>query len=157
MSFRLFQYALPAEPELADLNAFLASHRIATVHREVVATPSGPLLLFLVECVPGARQERDDRTSASARIDYRETLSEEQFAVFSSLREVRKRVAEADGVPVYAIFSNAQLAEMVQRKAVVASEMSKIDGVGKGRVDKYAAAFLPTLVQAFPVGSPPES
>ena len=46
MPFRLFQYTLPAVPDLTDLNTFLLAHRVATVQREIVTTPAGPLLLF---------------------------------------------------------------------------------------------------------------
>ena len=49
MRFRLFQYPLPAPTELDDLNAFVASQRIATVTHHLVQTPGGGMLVFVVE------------------------------------------------------------------------------------------------------------
>ena len=43
--------------------------------------------------------------------DYKQVLKPEEFEVFSRLREWRKGVAEKEGVPVYVVFSNEQLAE----------------------------------------------
>jgi ribonuclease D len=48
-------------------------------------------------------------------------------------------------VPAYAIFTNEQLAEIVQRKLRTASALGEIEGVGKARVDKYGALFLALL------------
>jgi superfamily II DNA helicase RecQ len=147
MRFRLFQYPLPADPELQDLNAFVASRRVATVSHHVVTQVSGGLLLFVVETVgDGAARSS---AAGTARVDYRELLSSEDFALFSKLRSERRRVAEAEGVPVYTVFSNAQLAEMVQKRVTHVSAMGDIEGVGKARVEKYAPRFLPILSEAF--------
>ena len=54
--------------------------------------------------------------SGRGKIDYREVLSPEDFAVFARLRQLRKEIAQADAVPVYTIFTNDQLAQMVQSR-----------------------------------------
>lgn len=155
MAFRLFQYALPADPAMTDLNTFLLAHRVATVQREIVTTPAGPLLLFVVEFIATAgttgkaASSPAPSSSSTSRVDYRDVLSEADFAVFTTLREIRKQLADADGVPLYAIFSNAQLAAMIQEKCTTVAGMLKIEGVGKARTDKYSEAFLPTLLTAF--------
>ncbi|MCF1182035.1 HRDC domain-containing protein [Marichromatium gracile] len=61
---------------------------------------------------------------------------------------MRKTLAEQAGVPVYAIFSNEQMAEMVTRRVETASALSEIAGVGEARVEKYGAAFLEVLGKA---------
>lgn len=155
MPFQLFQYALPTDPDLSELNSFLLAHRIATVQREIVTTTAGPLLLFIVEylAVNGSAGKKGTSAAASpsstSRIDYRDVLSESEFSVFTTLREIRKQLAEADGIPVYAVFSNAQLATMIQEKCTTVAGMLKIEGVGKVRTDKYAEAFLATLATEF--------
>ena len=50
------------------------------------------------------------------RVDYKAILPPDEFEVFSRLRELRKDIAQAEAVPVYALFSNEQLAQMVQRR-----------------------------------------
>ena len=134
MNYRLFQYALPAPPELEDLNAFLASHRVASVAQEWVQGPAGPMLVFLVQTLDGPRPAT---RASESRIDYRAVLDDDQFQLFSRLRDERKKIAHEEGIPVYAVFSNAQLAEIVKSKATTAEELRAIDGLGKARVERY--------------------
>ncbi len=62
---------------------------------EVVLKGSDPYLLFVVEYLdgPGA-----GKASRPPKVDYREELSDADFAVFSALRDWRKVRAEAEGV-----------------------------------------------------------
>ena len=83
------------------------------------------------------------------KIDYRETLSPADFAVFARLRDVRKEMAQAEGVPVYTIFTNEQLAQMVQSRATTKAALEKIAGVGDARIEKYGARMLEVLAQAW--------
>ena len=149
MRFRLFQYPLPADPELADLNAFLAGRRVATVSQHIVPQTGGALLVFVVETVGSPSRDSSGASPPSPKVDYRELLSEEDFALFSKLRGERRRIAEAEGVPVYAVFSNAQLADMVRKRLATAAALAGIEGVGQARIDKYAQHFLAILTEAF--------
>ena len=80
------------------------------------------------------------------KVDYKEVLKPEEFEVFSRLREWRKGVAEKEGVPVYVVFSNEQLAQAVQKKVSSKAALKEIEGVGDSRVEKYGAAVLERLV-----------
>ena len=53
----------------------------------------------------------------------------------------------------YALFTNEQLAAMVQSRVTTAAALEKIDGVGPARVEKYGAAMLAVLTAAMP-GTP---
>jgi len=75
-------------------------------------------------------------------VDYREELTESEFAVFSALRDWRKVRGETEGVPVYTIFTNAQLAEIVKKKVGTIAELGKVEGVGKSRIEKYGESLL---------------
>lgn len=46
------------------------------------------------------------------RTDYREILSPSEFALFAKLRELRKWLAAQEGVPVYAVLTNEQMAAL---------------------------------------------
>ena len=48
-------------------------------------------------------------------MDYKEILKSEDFAVFARLRDLRKEIAQAEAVPVYTVFTNEQLAQLVDR------------------------------------------
>ena len=78
-------------------------------------------------------------------MDYKEILPPADFVTFARLREVRKELAKAEQVPAYAIFTNEQLAEIAKILPVSAHALSKIEGVGESRVEKYGGQFLKVL------------
>jgi superfamily II DNA helicase RecQ len=134
-----------------DLNAFLVSHRVISVDRQLIA--DGPRSAWTV-CVTYVEGSGAGGSAAAlakkGRVDYREVLPPEMFQVFVRLRELRKKLADRDGVPPYALFNNEQLAEMVRRQVSSLTALGAIDGVGPARLEKYGAAFLEVL-QSFPV------
>ncbi len=131
-------------PEAAetDLNIFLRTHRVLTVRKELVNTQSeSPSWAIAVEYLEGV----PSRAGKTPSIDYREVLNEADFEVFRRLRDLRKELAEAEGKPVYTIFTNAQLAEMVQRKVDSLTGLKDIEGVGDAKVEKYGERFLEVM------------
>ena len=132
MNYRVFQYPLPAPPELEDLNAFLRAQRIASVSHHLAATAGGAMLVFVVESTgPGSSRPGGD---LAAKTDYRDQLTPADFAVFSRLREERKKWSDAEGIPVYTVFTNAQLAGMVTARVRSVEELAKVEGIGAIRV-----------------------
>jgi superfamily II DNA helicase RecQ len=149
MKLRFFVIPTRA-PQAAEveLNAFLASHRILRCDREFVADAGNSFWAVAVEWLEGTaapgKPERGQPGKAE-RVDYREVLSEADFALYARLRELRKALAEAAGVPPYAVFTNEQLAEVVTRKVASLAALAGIEGVGPARVEKYGAAILGEL------------
>ncbi len=135
-----------------ELNAFLRGHRILSVKRELVNESGTACWAVCVEYLTGTVAPAGSSTNGTGKgkIDYREKLSPEDFIVFSALRDVRKEIAERDGVPVYAVFTNEQIAEIVTKKADSLAALRKIDGVGDSRIEKYGERFL----AAIPPGAP---
>jgi superfamily II DNA helicase RecQ len=140
MKYRMFTYSVNDDGEMTELNSFLSSRRVLDVKYH--AADDGSKVVFMVEYIDGKCKVQD---SSRPRIDYRDRLPEEQFHKFSKLRDLRKQVADDAGIPVYNVFTNAQLAEMVESKIVTESELRKVAGVGKSRVDKYGESFLVLL------------
>ena len=144
MQFHLFQYPLPYDGNLNDLNSFLSNHRVVSVNREVVNCNGNQILLFTAETISGEVQES---VKSRQRVDYREQLSEDQYALFNLLRDERKRLADNDAIPVFGVFNNAQLAEMVTRKVSTITDIAEIKGIGKARSDKYGQAMVDIIVR----------
>lgn len=132
----------------AELNQFLGSHRVVSVDRQFVS--DGPRSVWAV-CVAYAdtsaqvQAPSDGAGGKKARIDYRETLSADQFQIFVKLRDWRKAISDKEAVPPYAVFTNEQLAEMVRRAVRSTVELGRIDGIGPSRIEKYGAAVLAIL------------
>ncbi len=127
-----------------ELNAFLASNRILSVKKELVCLETRAFWTFCIEYghSGAAVEKRDGRKD---RVDYKDVLNVKEFAVYSRLRELRKKLAEEKGVPAYAVFTNAQLAEMVQRNVRTHKDLSAIAGIGDARVAEFGDAFLACL------------
>jgi len=81
-------------------------------------------------------------------VDYKNVLSDADFELFSQLRDERKKLAEQAGVPVYAVVNNAHLAQIALQKPKTPSELMKIDGIGKGKCDKFGTALI-QVVQTY--------
>ena len=115
----------------AEMNAFLRSHRVLAVKKEFVSDGENSFWTFCVEYLESAPGGVGGTSlSGRPRVDYKEALAPEEFEVFSRLREWRKGVAEKEGVPVYVVFSNEQLAEMVKKKVSSKAALKEIEGVG---------------------------
>jgi ATP-dependent DNA helicase RecQ len=69
----------------------------------------------------------------------------EEEAAFQRLRGLRKRLADAEGVPAYIVFSDAVLRTMARRRPRTPAEMLRVPGVGPVKLERYGAAFLAEL------------
>lgn len=142
-TFKLNAYDSMAEEEL---NRFLRSRRIQKVEKHFVADGEDSFWSFCVSYLDGP--EKGD--SRAPKVDYREILPPDEFAVFSKLRDRRKEVAEKEGVPPYTVFTNEQLARMVQEKVRDLADVQKLPGIGAARLEKYAEPILEVLREALP-------
>jgi superfamily II DNA helicase RecQ len=143
MPYRFFTVpVLSSEEAEAALNRFCAEHRIATVEKQFVANGDGS---FWSICICYAEKDGDLGAGRKGKIDYREVLTERDFVVFAKLRALRKTIAEREGLPAYALFTNEQLAAMVRQRATSAAALAGIDGIGRARIEKFGNAFLDIL------------
>jgi len=70
---------------------------------------------------------------------------------------VRKQIAQEEAVPVYVVFTNEQLAQMVRSRVTTKEAMEQIEGVGDARIEKYGPMLLEHLKQQWDGGSPGEA
>jgi len=123
-----------------EINAFLSSHRILTLDRQLVSDGAGSFWALCVSYLePGRTSTRQERRS---KVDYREVLPPDEFEVFAHLRRKRKELAEKDGVPPYHVFTNEQLAAIVQQRIRSPKKLGSLSGVGPARISKYGQPIL---------------
>jgi superfamily II DNA helicase RecQ len=139
-----------------ELNRFLSSVRVVQLQREFVDQADNSFWSIAVEYLNG-----DPRTDGSAggerrrgRLDYKEILSTEDFDLFVKLRDWRKQRATEEATPVYTIFTNDQLAALVQQKVSTKEGLLAIEGVGHARVEKYGEAVLRILADEDRIETP---
>ena len=61
------------------------------------------------------------------------------------LKEVRTALAETAGIPVYAVFTNEQLAEIVRQKPTSLAKLQEIKGIGESKARSYGQACMDCL------------
>jgi superfamily II DNA helicase RecQ len=151
MAYRVFVVPVRDEgPAASELNGFLRSRRVLSVDRRWVEQGTESFWSFCVDYLEsgggGPSPAAAGKNGAlRGKVDYREILSPEDFAVFARLRQVRQEIAQGDAVPVYTIFTNEQLAQMVRGRATTRAALEKIAGVGDARIEKYGARVLGIL------------
>ena len=142
MAFAFFQLPANAGPELAaPLNSFLGTHRVVRVTREWCPAGTDSYWAFCVEYMEGAPAAG----TVTTKVDYKAVLPPEQFEVFARLRTLRKALAEREGQPVFAVFSNQQLADIVRRDCRTLDDLKGVPGIGESRVEKYGTEVLAVL------------
>jgi superfamily II DNA helicase RecQ len=150
MRIRIFTIdILDATQQQGDLNAFLASHKVLAVTKELVRVDERAYWTFCIEYGDSPSAPTADATEKKSKVDYKELLSADHFELFSRLRDVRRAMAERDDVPVYTILTNAQLAEIVQQRVRTREGLISVKGVGEARVKRFGDELLGCLQTLF--------
>lgn len=144
--------ALDSQAAETELNQFLANARVIHLDKEFAAAPQ-PGWSVCVQYEPSADRAapRGGGGGTSRKVDYREVLDEETFAIFAALRTWRKETAAEDGVPLYTVATNEQLAAMARDRVRSVAELERIDGFGGGRRAKYGKSLLAVCEREMPV------
>ncbi|MBF0240473.1 MAG: HRDC domain-containing protein [SAR324 cluster bacterium] len=150
LQVKFFSIPIKYEDEAeAELNAFLKTVRLITLQRELVCQENRFYWAIAVEYMEGNGKDPLSRDAIKKKIDYKETLSPENFAIFARLRDWRKETAAREAVQVYNVFMNDQLAAMVEKRITTKKGLGEIEGVGDARVEKYGDAVLAILKEEF--------
>jgi len=125
-----------------EINRFLRTVRVVNSQREFIAQGENSFWTLSVEYLPDVRAGESSKGRGKERIDYREVLSPEDFALFSKIREWRKQISAKQNLPVYAVLKNDQIARIAQARPLTKEALKGIEGIGDARADKYADDLL---------------
>lgn len=145
MQFRIFKISSSGDSAAEEaMNHFLRAHRVVSVSKELVQSPEGGAWCFCVEYLPGDEDQGGKRPfgQKSDRIDYKEVLSDADFALYVKLREVRKSAAAREAVPVYTVCTNQQMSLMAKQRPKTLTELKEIPGLGEAKAARFGAEFL---------------
>ena len=65
--------------------------------------------------------------------------------LFSILKNLRKQIARERGFPPYVVFQDPSLEEMATTYPTTREELAQINGVGKGKIEKFGNPFIETI------------
>jgi superfamily II DNA helicase RecQ len=117
---------------------------VLSIDRRWVEQGATSFWTFCVDYLDGEAIGSAGDRGVRGKVDYKEVLSPDEFTVFAKLRGARKEIAQAEAVPVYTIFTNEQLAQMVKARAATKGDLEKIAGLEDGRIEKYGARMPPS-------------
>tara|TARA_R110002050_G_scaffold231244_5_gene367004 strand:+ start:923 stop:2749 length:1827 start_codon:yes stop_codon:yes gene_type:complete len=66
-------------------------------------------------------------------------------ALFSKLRELRKRIADSEDIAPFIVFNDATLSELAQIQPTTSSQMLAIAGIGDVKLSRYGKAFMDVI------------
>jgi superfamily II DNA helicase RecQ len=127
VAFREHFYSVNEVPHVSCV----LTYQDAVVPPEAMA--SVPTLARQVLATPNGRRDRPDPTVG---------LAEPERVLFNTLREWRGRKAHEEGVPPYLVFTNRELIGIVQKRPDSPNALASINGIGPGKVKRYAAEIL---------------
>lgn len=96
---------------------------------------------------PTSYKERQEEEKASAKIKAPTQLKKERLRdeLFEHLRQIRKEIAQKEGIPPYLIFSDATLEEMAFRKPQTDDDMLAVSGVGEKKLVQFGYRFIKAI------------
>ena len=144
---RLYFATVPvADPNgvaAAELNRFLASHRVLGVERTLVAAGADSVWAICVTYdEPADAVAKKASARGPAAIDYREVLSPDDFTMYARLRDLRKKLSQEAGAPPYSVFTNEQLAAIVTGRIIELERLAAVPGIGQSRLRRFGGPFL---------------
>ncbi|PEY37543.1 DNA helicase RecQ [Bacillus cereus] len=78
------------------------------------------------------------------RVETRQIVQD--HPLFEVLREVRKEIAQGEGVPPFVIFSDQTLKDMCTKMPQSENELLQVKGIGEHKLVKYGSHFLQAVI-----------
>jgi superfamily II DNA helicase RecQ len=135
MQIRLFTLPIDENEELQnELNRFLRGHKVIDLEKKLVTMENSVLWCFCITYIEGNVINKE---AGKNKIDYKNILPEETFRIFSHLRAIRKKIAEEEGLPAYAILTDKEMAEIAKLEDINVNNMIKVHGIGDKKIEKF--------------------
>jgi superfamily II DNA helicase RecQ len=145
MQYKIITISIFNEGEVEDMNRFLRGNKVINVEKQLVVLNEGAFWSFCIHYI--GVENKEYRSSEKEKVDYKNILDEPTFAVFSKLRIIRKKIADNDAIPAYAIFTDAELSKIAVLDEITEKKMLSIHGIGEKKVEKYGKILCNMLTE----------
>lgn len=125
-----------------ELELFIRSHVVAKVSEKFYERGGELYLVIFILYQEGIENTKPKITKIKPkedkRVDYRGNLSSDsERALYDKLRDWRKEIAGKEGVPVFMLFTNQLLVDVIRAKPTSKGKLSEIKGFGESKIAKY--------------------
>jgi ATP-dependent DNA helicase RecQ len=90
-------------------------------------------------------KEAETRAARGRKAGPIEAVAPGDAALLDRLRDLRRELAAAEGVPAYVIFHDRSLIDMAARKPASLDAFAEVHGVGEAKLAKYGNRFLAAI------------
>lgn len=142
MQIKIFNIPIGGEEvQTEELNLFLRANKIIDIKKDLALIDGNSCWTFCITYLLNGKPTENENTRQSQKVDYKEVLEPEAFERFTNLRKLRREVAEQEAVPAFAVFTDAELAELAKCNPLTLRDMAKVPGIGKKKMEKYGSVF----------------
>ena len=124
---------------LEKCNLFLRSNKILAVESSFASSHNMKWSVF-IKYIPS--NQKKIVHAHTDRIDYKEVLSEQEFARFAKMRDARKVMSEEMQIPAYVIFTNEELSQLSKLDKLTIENISSVDGIGVKKKERFGQRFI---------------
>jgi ATP-dependent DNA helicase RecQ len=118
----------------------------------------GQLTVSLKKFQVAEKADKQTRASKKAAADAAAAgAGTPEAKLFERLRQLRKRIADEQGVPPYVVFTDTTLQEMAREQPTSRIAMLSVSGVGMKKFETYGEAFIEAIVQHGPPRAVPDT
>jgi ATP-dependent DNA helicase RecQ len=117
------------------------TYRTLTLTPRGIAVLRGEEIVYQRDNILAQVHQKVTRTTQQSLTD----LTEDEQAVFETLRLKRLDLARQQGVPPFVIFSDATLVAMTKERPQTLEQMHAVPGIGEKKLQQYGDAFLAIL------------
>ena len=142
----------------ATLSGFVRDKVILAVRDHFFQVGSTPHLALVIEYrlpAPTSSGKPDGR-SQTRTDELRDSLPPAEREVFDLLRSWRARLAQDEGLPAYAVLTNAQLEAVARRRPASRSALLEVSGLGRKKAERYGKDLLAIVGRASAEAAPTE-
>ncbi len=120
--------------DLDVMNRFLRGNKILEINEAFYTTGSAAFWCYSVHYLE--KLQGPELGAGRKKVDYKSNLNESAFEMFSLLRKCRKLIATEDAIPAFAVFTDAELADMTALPELTIETMKTIKGIGEKKTEK---------------------
>ncbi len=139
MQIKIFDIlASASEQDVEIVNKFIRGHKVVDIDKQFyVSSDNVAHWSLCITYLAMAYQQQNNQSEKREKVDYKNVLSAEDFEKFTKLRAIRKKLAEDNAIPAYAVFTDSELAQIAQLPSVDGRLLKQITGIGDKRVEKF--------------------
>ncbi|QKG54699.1 DNA helicase RecQ [Hymenobacter sp. BRD67] len=118
----------------------------------------GQLPVSLKKFQVAEKAEKQTRATKKAAAEAAATgAGSPEARLFERLRQLRKRIADEQGVPPYVVFTDTTLQEMAREQPTSRIAMLSVSGVGMKKFETYGEVFIEAILQHSPPRPVPDA